>query len=363
MSGTSMDAIDAALVDFSGTTPQLLATHSHALTDQLRRELQGLANLGVDELEHYAQLDMRMGRLFAEASHALLDKAGIKAHHVTAIGSHGQTVCHQPTGTEPFSLQIGNPSLIAEATGITTVADFRSRDIAAGGQGAPLVPAFHNAVFRSPTIDRVIVNIGGIANLTILPADLAKPVGGFDTGPGNTLLDAWIYRHLHRRLDTGGEWAASGKANIPLLNEMLSDAYFALTPPKSTGPEYFNLPWLETKLQQLQKNNLSPEDIQATLCELTASSIEQAIARHAQSRTQVLVCGGGIHNHLLIRRLSLLLKDCEVQPTLSLGVDPDWVEAMAFAWLAMQTLVGRPGNLPSVTGASHPVILGGIYKA
>ncbi|MEO5702921.1 MAG: anhydro-N-acetylmuramic acid kinase [Gammaproteobacteria bacterium] len=363
MSGTSMDGVDAALVDFTGTASQLVAVHSHPLDNRLREELQSLSRTGVNELERYAQLDAHMGRLFAEASCTLLQKAGIQAHQVSAIGSHGQTVRHNPAGAEPFSLQIGNPSIIAETTGITTVADFRRRDIAAGGQGAPLVPAFHNAVFRSPVHERVIVNIGGIANITSLPTDLEKPVEGFDTGPGNTLMDAWTHHHLHQRMDDGGCWAATGKPNALLLNSMLNDPYFALAPPKSTGPEYFNLAWLDDKLQETRQNELSAQDIQATLCELTASTIAQAIVTRAHKSKQILVCGGGVHNQTLLQRMRLLLGGRELASTLAYGIDPDWVEAMAFAWLAKQTLDGKPGNLPAVTGARRAVILGGIYRA
>ncbi|MEO5573657.1 MAG: anhydro-N-acetylmuramic acid kinase [Gammaproteobacteria bacterium] len=360
MSGTSMDAVDAALVDFGHSPPQLIAVHSHTLDDPLRAELQSLGWTGTNELERYAQLDARMGRLFAAASAALLQNAGVQPHQVAAIGSHGQTVRHNPAGPEPFSLQIGNPSIIAETTGITTVADFRRRDMAAGGQGAPLVPAFHNAVFRSPAKERVVVNIGGIANITHLPANPQKPLQGFDTGPGNTLMDTWTYRHLQQRMDEGGQWAATGKVNILLLNALMSDAYFALAAPKSTGPEYFNLAWLDARLQELDQ--LSAEDVQATLCELTAGTIAQTIDGHAQNCAEVLVCGGGVHNQTLLQRLRALLPSCQVDSTAVYGIDPDWVEAMAFAWLAKQTLEGRPGNVPSVTGARRAVILGSIWQ-
>ncbi len=358
MSGTSMDAVDAALVDFSAGHPKLVASHAQPLDDSLRTELRSLMHASAAELERCAQLDVHMGELFAQTANALLQKAGVEPEKVCAIGSHGQTVRHQPSGPYPFSLQIGNPALIAQLTGITTVADFRRADIAVGGQGAPLVPAFHNAVLRSSKADRVIVNIGGIANITILPADPAIPVGGFDTGPGNTLMDAWIYRHLKTRMDKDGQWASQGKGNGDLLAHMMSDPYFSLAPPKSTGPEYFNLAWLENKSQP----QLSAQDVQATLCEFTAATIAEAIVRHAPHTQEILICGGGVRNKTLMRDLMSLLPKRTVTATDAHGIDPDWVEAMAFAWLAKQTLEGKPGNLPSVTGARRAVVLGGIYK-
>lgn len=363
LSGTSMDAVDAALVDFADDQPRLINTYSQAFSDELRDQLRALGHPQVDELERFAQLDMRMGQIFAEAANILLQQADVKADQVRAIGSHGQTVRHQPSGPFPFSLQIGNPALIAERTGITTVADFRGADIAAGGQGAPLVPAFHNALFRSSDSERVIVNVGGIANITILPADREKPVGGFDTGPGNTLMDAWAYQHLKIRMDEGGDWAARGEVSSRLLTSLMSDPYFTLTPPKSTGPEYLNLPWLAAKLSLHQPAGLSAQDVQATLCELTATSIAEAILHHAPLTQEVLVCGGGVHNRTLMQRLAALMPGRKIASTGAHGVDPNWVEAMAFAWLAKQTLAGKSGNLPSVTGAQREVVLGGVYKA
>ncbi|HLA75537.1 MAG TPA: anhydro-N-acetylmuramic acid kinase, partial [Gammaproteobacteria bacterium] len=232
--------------------------------------------------------------------------------------------------------------------------------MAAGGQGAPLAPAFHNAMLRSSTDNRVVVNIGGIANITVLPADSNRPVVGFDTGPASTLMDAWIQQHLNKRMDEDGRWAAGGRVVKPLLDALLDDPYFKLAAPKSTGFEYFNLAWLNTKLGA-QSAPIPPQDVQATLCELTAASIAQAITEHAPNTRQVLVCGGGVHNTHLMQRLRDLLPACQVDSTAAYGVDPEWVEAMAFAWLAKQTLEGKPGNLPNVTGARHEVILGGIY--
>ncbi len=373
MSGTSMDAADAALVDFSADQPKLIATQRTPLTAELRAALLALCVPGPNEIERMAELDARLGELFADSALALLKKSGVKPVQVHAIGSHGQTVRHQPSGPYPFSLQIGNPALIAQRTGITTVADFRRADIAAGGQGAPLVPAFHNAVFRSAEHDRAVVNIGGIANITILHADPSQDVRGFDTGPGNVLLDAWAERHLGTRMDEDGRFAASGKVYEGLLSTLLNDAYFSLAPPKSTGREHFNIAWLDAILHQHSEHPLSPggeggvrenaQNVQATLCELSAASIAEAILRYAPGTKEVLVCGGGAHNAHLMQRLRARLKACSVESTEKYGISPDWMEAMAFAWLAKQTLQGKPGNLPAVTGAKRAVVLGGIYKA
>ncbi|MCL5801679.1 MAG: anhydro-N-acetylmuramic acid kinase, partial [Gammaproteobacteria bacterium] len=262
MSGTSMDAADATLVNFSAGKSKLIATHRTPLTAELRAALLALCIPGPNEIERMAELDARLGELFAEAALALLKKSGVNAVDVQAIGSHGQTVRHQPNRPCPFSLQIGNPALIAQRTGITTVADFRRADIAAGGQGAPLVPAFHNAVFRSSEHDRVVVNIGGIANITVLPKDAKQPVTGFDTGPGNVLLDAWAERHIGKRMDEDGLFAATGKTHEGLLASLLSDSYFALAPPKSTGREHFNIAWLDAVLKDY--SNVSAQDVQAT---------------------------------------------------------------------------------------------------
>ncbi len=380
MSGTSMDAADAALVDFSADQPKLIATQRTPLTAELRTALLALCVPGPNEIERMAELDARLGELFADSALALLKKSGVKPVQVQAIGSHGQTVRHQPSGPYPFSLQIGNPALIAQRTGITTVADFRRADIAASGQGAPLAPAFHNAVFRSAEHDRAVVNIGGIANITLLPADPSQDVRGFDTGPGNVLLDAWAERHLGKRMDEDGRFSASGKVHEGLLSALLNDDYFSLAPPKSTGREHFNIAWLDAVLHQHSKYPLSlgeseargpgggegeksAQDVQATLCELSAASIAEAILRYAPGTKEVLVCGGGAHNAHLMQRLRARLKPCSVESTEKHGISPDWVEAMAFAWLAKQTLEGKPGNLPAVTGAKRAVVLGGIYKA
>jgi anhydro-N-acetylmuramic acid kinase len=358
MSGTSVDGIDAALVSIPvGSQLSLLATHQHPFPTAVRAAIQALMQPGPNEIEREGELDVQLGRLFADAAKLLLTKAGVSVSSIRAIGSHGQTIRHRPHAAHPFTRQIGNPSVIAEETGITTVADFRARDLAAGGEGAPLVPAFHNWLFRKPGVNRAIVNLGGIANITWLPATENSAVLGFDTGPGNTLLDQWVGRHRNAPYDRDGAWAASGHVQQDLLARLLADEYFAKAPPKSTGREHFNLAWLEQNLT----GKLAPENTQATLAELTATSIAQGINSLPDRIGEIYVCGGGSHNRHLLARLGALLPGIPVVTTEALGLDPDWVEAAAFAWLAHQTLAGHAGNLPSVTGARHPVLLGGIY--
>jgi anhydro-N-acetylmuramic acid kinase len=358
MSGTSMDGIDAALVRFGDPGVALVATCSRHYPETLRFALQKAAGTPVDEpIDNIGSLDRQVGEHFRDAALALLDSSGVAAAEVRAIGSHGQTIRHQPHGPRPYSLQIGNPDIIAAGTGITTVADFRSADIAAGGQGAPLVPPFHDWLFRSPGECRVILNIGGIANITVLPAD-DSPVTGFDTGPGNTLMDRWTQRHLGQAFDKDGAWAASGRVATELLERLLSYAYFRLDPPKSTGLEDFNLDWLAG----FGADGYEPADVQATLAELTARSIALHIRDHARDASCVFVCGGGASNRHLLDRLAVNLPETGIDTTRAVGLDPDWVEAVAFAWLAMRTTSKQPGNLPSVTGASRKVVLGAIHS-
>lgn len=357
ISGTSMDAVDAVLVDFALEPLQIIATHNHPIPNELKQALIALSTSGADEINRAGQLDCQIGNLFAQATQTLLAKAKIPPHAVRAIGSHGQTIRHQPHLLHPFTLQIGDPNVISTTTGISTIADFRRRDIALGGQGAPLVPAFHEAIFRTPDKNRIILNIGGIANITCLPANLKHPVIGFDTGPGNTLLDAWIYRHSHQERDDNGNWGASGKINVTLLQQLLTDPYFALPPPKSTGREYFHLDWLNPYLSK----PLAPEDVQATLTELTAVSIADAIKQFGLADGEILICGGGVHNRYLLERLQQHCSNYQVGSTAGMNVDPDWVEATCFAWMGRQTLLGKPGNIPSVTGASKAGVLGAIY--
>ncbi len=359
MSGSSLDGIDAVLVSFDASFPQLEAKLVHPLEPQLIDALDALTRPGADELDRLCRADVILGECFATAAKNLLAQAKIDAAAIHAIGSHGQTVRHYPDTRTPTTLQIGDPNIIAERTGITTVADFRRRDMAAGGQGAPLVPAFHQAVLYDPDHHRVIVNIGGIANLTLLPANPDIGVTGFDTGPGNALLDAWIKRHRHEAYDQHGEWAASGKVHPELLTALLGEPYFFLPAPKSSGRDMFNLEWLTNCWPTVAE--LPPADVQATLLELTAVTITDAIQQAQPSPEQVLVCGGGVHNIALLQRLNTLLPAQQVLSTRDVGLEPDWIEAMAFAWLARQTRRHQAGNLPTVTGASHAVVLGGIY--
>jgi anhydro-N-acetylmuramic acid kinase len=356
MSGTSLDGIDAALVDLSNDKVSLLDFHYQAFSTEFREQIKAISQ--ADQtilLKNYGCLDSQLGCLFAEAAQALLAKSDTAANSILAIGSHGQTVYHAPDGEFGFSLQIGDPNRIAELTGITTISDFRRRDIAVGGQGAPLVPAFHQAVFADPRHTRAIVNIGGIANITLL-AD--KEILGFDTGPGNTLLDLWCQQHCQQSFDYNGDWASKGEVHMELLNALLDDRFFRLPPPKSTGKEYFSAEWLRQKLGDFP--SINPVDIQTTLVKLTADTISSAITQYAPQSTMTLVCGGGVHNKLLMRHLTNNLS-CPVYSTAEFGIHPDHVEAIAFAWLAKQTLLNVPGNICSVTGAKKPVILGGVY--
>jgi len=361
MSGTSVDGIDAALVDLSGPQPQLTSAHTCPWSADLHeRILTALTDPDRTALPALGELDARLGEAFANAALELITAAGLRPDQVTAIGSHGQTLYHAPDGNPAFSLQAGDANRIAELTGITTVADFRRRDIAAGGQGAPLVPAFHRALFHDPGTPRAVLNIGGMANLTLLPAD-ADAVTGFDTGPGNVLLDAWHHKHRQADYDSNGNWARSGKLNPPLLGQLLAHPYFSKPPPKSTGRELFCRHWLEQQLQAGHQD-LPAADIQRTLLELTARSISLSLQQAMPGLEQLLVCGGGVHNGFLLQRLQELLPGCLVESTENHGLHPDWVEAVAFAWLAKQTLEGKPGNLPAVTGARHAVVLGAVYS-
>ncbi len=359
MSGTSMDAIDAALFDLSNNGCKLIASHSHAFPHKLSQKLQQLIRSETFNLRDFGTLDTELGRSFAEAANQLTQQQHIDKKQITAIGSHGQTIFHAPDNTPPFTLQIGDPNCISQFTGITTVADFRRRDIAAGGQGAPLVPAFHNAFFRSAQYNRVILNIGGIANITVLTADQSQAISGFDTGPGNCLLDDWSQQHLNLPYDKNGSWAAAGSLNEKLLQQLLTDNYFSLPPPKSTGREYFNLHWLK----QYPISD-KPKNIQATLTQFSIETIARAIETHATNCDEVYICGGGAFNTYLMQGLEgRLERRAKITTTTELGVAPEWVEAAAFAWLAKQTLENKPGNIATVTGASENTILGGIYPA
>ncbi len=363
ISGTSMDAVDAVLVSHDSVPPKLVSTHAHPIPDALSARLHSIADNGLPSGPEVWHLDVELGALFADAVAQLLVRAEVAADTIAAIGSHGQTVYHGPNEEPPVTVQLGDPNVIAERTGITTVADFRRRDMAAGGQGAPLVPAFHRAVLQKSGSPRAIVNIGGIANVTVLPGNVGAKVLGFDTGPGNTLMDLWCRRHLGAPMDKDGAWARSGKPIPGLMEALLKDPYFQAAPPKSTGREYFNLQWLDSALEYTLPQPVDPEDIQRTLCELTAKTIVDAIRTHAADTGEIFVCGGGALNPTLMKGLAAFAGGIRVDSTAAAGYDPNWVEAIAFSWFAKQTLEGNPSNLPSVTGARHPVILGGIFKA
>ncbi|PLX62300.1 anhydro-N-acetylmuramic acid kinase [Sedimenticola selenatireducens] len=360
MSGTSMDGIDAALVDFEPSRPKLLGHCYQPWPQPIRERLKKLSQPGNNEIEQLGHADIAVANHFSEVVSELLRQTSTKPWQVRAIGSHGQTVRHRPDAEHPFTLQIGDPNQLAEKTGIAVVADFRRRDMAAGGEGAPLAPAFHAAFLRSPVEYRVILNLGGIANITLLPADPKARIIGFDTGPANTLMDAWIHYSQQHRFDAQGAWAAQGQVIPELLDRLLDDNYFKRPPPKSTGPELFNLEWLNQHL--MNQSKYRPEDIQASLCALSSHTIIQAINQYAPDCERVICCGGGTRNPTLMQQLQQGL-DATVETTAEQGIDPDQIEAMAFAWLARQTLQHLPGNLPDVTGAHHPVILGGIYQA
>lgn len=367
MSGTSLDGVDAALVEFNDSgfngnglnhKEQLHVLHTHFLAypSSLRSELLALQHPTENELETTAILANTLARLYATAVTQMLDAANIPSTAITAIGCHGQTIRHRPE--LGFTMQIGNAALLAELTGITVISDFRSRDVAAGGQGAPLVPAFHKAIFSDAKNNRAIINIGGIANITYLAS--SGETFGFDSGPGNMLLDAWIKRHLNLDYDDNGNWAKTGNIIAPLLSSMLEDSYFSLPPPKSTGRDLFNIQWLDSHLSD---KNYPPNDVARTLLTLTAYSISKALAEHCGTIDEVYLCGGGAKNSLLCSELKNLLSNIKVADLDELGIDVNWAEAIAFAWLAKQCLNQKTANLAEVTGAKGPRILGAIYQA
>lgn len=360
MSGTSMDGIDAALVQIDGAQVRLLAHHQQQYPAPLLAELHALCQPGDNEIERLGRADRQIGACFAEASNQLLRTAGVDARQVRAIGSHGQTIRHRPQGAWPFTLQLGCGATIAQRTGIDTVADFRRADLAAGGQGAPLVPAFHQAVLSSPAEPRAVINIGGIANISWLPGDEAGVIG-FDTGPGNTLLDDWCRQHLGQPFDRDGCWSASGRANPALLAQLRAEPYFQLAAPKSSGRELFNRGWLQQQGGALLAQ-LPAADVAATLVMLTATTICDQLRVLAPAAT-ALVCGGGARNLSLMQALAASLPSWRFATTDAYGVDGDYLEAMAFAWLAARHLAGLPGNLPAVTGASRALVLGCLHPA
>ena len=355
MSGTSLDGIDAVLVAFAEGAPSLRATHYRPFDAKLKQALLAMHQPANDELHHASLLGNRLAQEYALAIAALLQTAAVAPDEVRAIGCHGQTIRHRPDAA--YTLQLGNAALLAETSGITVVSDFRSRDIAAGGQGAPLAPAFHERFLRHPHIHRVVVNIGGIGNLTDLP-----PLGtatGFDYGPGNMLMDAWSMRHLGKPYDEDGKWAASGKVISPLLETLLQEPFLNAPPPKSSGRELFNLQWLEEHLS----GDEVPVDVQATLLAFSVHTMARAITEHCQGAREIYLCGGGARNPALRLQLAAALPDCTIQLTDTLGINADWMEAMAFAWLAQQAMNGCSIDLSAITGAHHPCILGAIYQA
>jgi len=369
ISGTSADGIDAAIVRFDdGADGRLVAQtrfgHTYAWDPALRARLVALgqqaATLTLDEV---GELDVLIADAFADAARAAIADAGLAAADIAAIGSHGQTLRHRPygragDGRAPFTLQLGDGARIAERTGVATVADFRRRDVAAGGHGAPLLPALHAALLHVPDEDRAVLNLGGIANLTLLPGD-GGPVRGFDTGPANGLMDAWCLRHTGEAFDRGGALARSGRVDGALLHRLRGEPWFAMPPPKSSGRDQFHLDWVDAALTGSE----SVADVQATLLALSATTIADALRATLPDTTRVIGCGGGTHNAALMQALADALPGVRVESSAVHGLDPDHVEAMGFAWLARQTVLGRPGNLPAVTGAAGPRVLGVVHPA
>ena len=360
MSGTSMDGVDTALVSIEGTRITLLAHDEFPMPDDLKARLLEVCIGQKTDLITIGELDHQLGHLFADAVLQLLEKSGTSASSITAIGNHGQTVFHQPTGNSPFTIQLGDANIISAKTQIQTVADFRRKDMALGGQGAPLVPAFHHTIFEPQDSSVVVLNIGGISNISVLRPN--QPTLGYDTGPGNMLMDAWVDKHTGEKFDRDAQFAQKGQLNRLLLEQLLSESYLSQVPPKSTGRELFNLPWLEQQLTEFR--DLAAEDVQRTLCEYTALTIANEVDTYRLgSQPALYVCGGGTRNPLLMKRLSELLPSWEVESTTSKGVDADYMEAMAFAWLAQRHVHQLPSNLPEVTGASRPASLGVLYRA
>ncbi|MBF4244480.1 anhydro-N-acetylmuramic acid kinase [Vibrio anguillarum] len=359
MSGTSMDGVDTALVEMDGNQIRLLAHADFPMPEDLKQRLLNVCIGQSTNVQEIGELDHLLGHLFADAVIALLAQSGYQACDIRAIGCHGQTVFHHPNGNTPFTMQLGDANIISSKTGIDTVADFRRKDMALGGQGAPLVPAFHDTIFKSTDSSVVVLNIGGIANISVLRPQ--QKVLGYDTGPGNMLMDAWCFEQTGHKFDDNGSWARSGKVFQPLLERLNQEPYLALNAPKSTGRELFNLPWLQ---QILAEFLLAAEDIQRTLCEYTALTIATQVAHYqCGPAPELLLCGGGARNPLLVERLQAHLAHWRIMPTSDKGVDSDYMEAMAFAWLAQRRLHNLPSNLPEVTGASALASLGVVYFA
>ena len=360
MSGTSMDAVDTALVDFSTEQPRLLANASQTWPPTLRERLNSFAMGSPLDATQLAILDADTGIFIADAINALLTENAVESSTITAIGCHGQTVAHAPENEPGTTLQLGDANLIAERTGITTINDFRRRDMAAGGEGAPLAPAFHQAMLRSTEEHRVVLNLGGIANITLLPKEPSQDAIGLDTGPASCLMDGWCRQQLGKPFDDRGTWAASAQADPALLEVLLDDPYFDLPAPKSTGTQHFSGQWLRQRLTNF--GHLDPAVIQATLLQLTTRTIADAVEHHADDAERILVSGGGANNDAMLAQLNEILGR-PVESTARYGIEPHAMEIMAFAWMAKRTLDKLPSNLPSVTGASGPRILGAIHPA
>jgi anhydro-N-acetylmuramic acid kinase len=358
MSGTSRDGLDAVLVELDDTICALRAATTTPFPEDLAGDLAALVRKARIELRALGTLSTQFGEFAADCVLALIETATVDSADIRAIGFSGHTIFHQPDPPSAFTLQLGNPNVVAARTGITTVADLRGMDVAMGGQGAPLLPAFHAWRFANPTEARAAINIGGIANITLLIPN--QPVTGFDSGPGNTLMDYWNRKHGRGRFDPDGAWATSGKVVAALLQTLKGDPYFAKVAPKSTGLEHFNPTWLSATLDR--HRTVEPADVQATLLELTASTIIDALEPHRRDVERLILCGGGAYNGALVRRLTALAAPAEVVSSTAHGIAPEWVEAAGFAWLARARLAGQPGNLPSVTGAREPVQLGGVYS-
>lgn len=362
MSGTSLDGVDIAALRFAADDSfELLAASTEPYPDDLREAIRSVADDATTSINAACTLDVRLGRHYADVANRFIDEKKFDHQAIRAIGNHGQTVRHQPNVTYPYTLQLGSGEILSTATGLTAITNFRGADIALGGQGAPLAPAFHQAAFHSHNENRAIINIGGIANVTHLPAKTDQTVLGFDTGPGNTLIDHWTRQHFNQSYDEGGQIASSGTINSELVDHILiSESFFRQEPPKSTGTDYFSIDWMNHHLN----SPADPADMLATLCELTARSICLGIEQLKQPVDQCFICGGGAHNTFLMQRLKVNLpRNCQLSTTNELGIDPDYVEAIAFAWLARQCLLSRPGNLPSVTQSRKSAILGSIHNS
>lgn len=359
MSGTSMDAIDASLVHIAEDGLEVVLYQQFPIAEDVKGVLRSVNQ--DSPLGKMAELDVIVGRLFAQAALEIIESSDLSPQDVHAIGSHGQTLLHSPQGAYPYSLQIGDPNIIAYQTGITTVADFRGMDIAAGGEGAPLVTTFHQRYFQNYRDERVILNLGGIANITILPDGKEERITGFDTGPGNVLMDLWIQDQLQQDFDRDGQWAKSGRCDQGLLAVFLNEDFFSVVPPKSTGRDTFNLSWLNDKLGHMT-DKIAAHDVQATLLELTAISVSHAVQGYAPGYDQLLVCGGGVLNVAVMQRLGELNPSMQVDSTQMYGLNPVAVEAVAFAWLAQRRMNNQTGNASSVTGATDEVPLGAVYR-